>query len=1799
MSQISRDQKPQNIFLIADHLQKTYKNFVKTFQTFQNPIIQKWVNEQMEKEDLLYKDPLIELNFQFKKGKTLQKFVQEEILNPKMLDIFEIEPYNHQSEAIEKICGENLNIMVSTGTGSGKSECFWIPIVNTCLAMKVQGLGGIKAIVIFPMNALANSQYHRMAKQLHRTRLKIARYTGDTPYSKEEGIRLLEKNQGREPYDCELLSREEIRNNPPDILITNYVMLDLILTRFEDKELFPEKYKEYLKFLVLDEIHTYTGNSGADVAGLVRRLKQKTRTQGKIRCIGTSATIQDNKKSGETSSIIEFAVKIFGEKFDTASLIEATYVNLEIPKEEILDLPEKIEIEESELRNFDGTFSSIIPFAEKLLGSPLKREERTPKGLGELFHKHPTIIFLRNSLKEEAKALKTLADEYKNQFRKEQTFENCLTELKAAFLLGTIGKITVQNEERPLLVPKLHGFFTQGQELYACLTNDGLNTEDPHLSIDGELKCKKCEMPSFPLYFCRNCGHEFYSVFISNEGMITPRTFDMEEQEGEMIYFTPITKENNSWETPGNWLDDKGKIKKTYENSSPESAEYCPSCNKLDSNCSCGDKLSVWKIPFPLQLCPSCNIFYTKKKGEYGKLFSFNSTGRSSSTDILTLETLKNLSKDQRKEIIFTDSRQDTALQAEHLNEFQRRINFRQIFYHTLKFIDENDLRVSDKDIGIKVYDFLKDNTLVPDYQREKKEEDKYSTAPAPEKEYKEFLTFLALSDIMQSQYFLDLNLEKLGVLKIEYDGLEVLANDNPINNIPILKDKSLEERYDYLRGILDIFRWNGAIANNAFIDTVNKYEDWQSKFNEEILFDINKSHYNRVGFAFKTPEKKVKLFDRRDRVIFKSISWYNTILINWTKKFFNIDDFDKANSILKEVIEVLEKTGFLDFFWTHKPSFKLYQIKEGKILFKLNKSEEFLKCPKCHRIYYFKKFHSCAWRNCPNLELKNIDKNHFYLNLYKQLPDKESEIHAKEHSAQLEGNIREEFEQDFQGMKEGSTNVLVCTPTMELGIDIGELSSIMMRNVPPDPSRYAQRAGRAGRKNQPSIVSVFCGTGIAKGPHDQYFYNEPENIVSGKINPPNFLLDNKKLIQKHMHSTIIETLTIKIPQKIGEILDLEKEDEDFPFYDNIKDPIIKEINLNFALLENSIKSIFNKETEMFSWFTEEFIQSTIRNFFNDLNMVLDNFRESYHEILNELDFLFYKMKRERLDSKDKSEQDALQRKLSDMREGKQPYDTLGYLRNYGFLPNYGFPSDNRLLTMFDYNKREYHDNWRSSVIAIREFAPYNQVYFLGSKYNINKALVKSDKGEIEIDKIYICEHCNEIIVDTKLLSSTSLAKCPNCEEEIKLSNFKSSLRFPHMYSISGPRITCDEESRQVKGYEITMNYKHNISKLIKFNINKNDIIIGSISYEHNGKIYMVNKGVRVKSKSSNEISLQTFNFCSACGQWLPEVKTEEHFEECPKKGKHKNLYDKLWLIIEGNHDVITFNFPILGNPDIESYYTTLKETIIQSLFLTYNLDDSELNGFINPISGKEEQSIVIFETEEGGTGVLKSLLDISTTQFDKFIENIFRVLHIQTLEPYEDTIDACISACYNCLLRFRNQFEHKYLNRKLIIPLVKELKESNITRIAVYREINIEEKIKELKEICDSELEKQVLDEIINQKIRLPDEAQKLYTENDVPITKADFFYSPSTYLFVDGPPHAAENIQKEDRTKRDKIESQGFTVIELDFKDGKYIDDPSLIGTQVSKLKNYFDDVIDYNYDLKSTLEKPGGDIPKNKKI
>ncbi|MDM7911986.1 MAG: DEAD/DEAH box helicase, partial [Methanotrichaceae archaeon] len=352
--------------------------------------IQDWVGEKLARGTLIFKGPYIELNRRFQAGDSFEDLISEGLLHTETPRCFTSRPedksspvvelYRHQSEAIRNIAS-GRNTVIATGTGSGKSFCFGIPIVSECLRLRDRGVKGVKAIIVYPMNALANSQYDEFATRLHSSGLKIALYTGDTPNSKKEALSSYLTLTGRkEPYDSELLSREEIKATPPDILLTNYVMLEYILTRFEDKEIFPAENMGVLKFLVLDEVHTYTGKQGADVAYLIRRLKQHTGTAGELVCIGTSATVQSSAGEDSSAAISYFASRLFGEEFQREFVITETYDEPLHEGDGVL--PEKVLVTDDMLKSFDGSAERTRALVEALLGRHIPDDKATLREMG-------------------------------------------------------------------------------------------------------------------------------------------------------------------------------------------------------------------------------------------------------------------------------------------------------------------------------------------------------------------------------------------------------------------------------------------------------------------------------------------------------------------------------------------------------------------------------------------------------------------------------------------------------------------------------------------------------------------------------------------------------------------------------------------------------------------------------------------------------------------------------------------------------------------------------------------------------------------------------------------------------------------------------------------------------------------------------------------------------------------------------------------------------------------------------------------------------------------------------------------------------------------------------------------------------------------------------------------------------------------------------------------------------------------------------------------------------------------------
>src|SRR5260221_5998044 len=325
-------------FGAVEKIKETYQNFVETSFPLADPDLRKEFQRLVEEEHLLWQDPFVSLSRPFYAGGTLEELVHEKKLerdivagaSPRSPHWKFAQLHAHQRDAIRRLSAYNQqprNTLIATGTGSGKTEAFLIPIIDHCLRNPGRG---VQAVIVYPMNALVNDQLRRMRELLRGTGVTFARYTGNTGYSKPSS------DDGGERIQEERRTRLEIRDNPPQILLTNYMMLELLLVRKKDREMFLATKPHYL---VLDEIHTYIGVLGSEVACLIRRFKEHAGLKaGELCCVGTSATVMPSSRNGASPAdpqqeLLHFASLLFGEAFETTGIIVESYKPAQWPAE--------------------------------------------------------------------------------------------------------------------------------------------------------------------------------------------------------------------------------------------------------------------------------------------------------------------------------------------------------------------------------------------------------------------------------------------------------------------------------------------------------------------------------------------------------------------------------------------------------------------------------------------------------------------------------------------------------------------------------------------------------------------------------------------------------------------------------------------------------------------------------------------------------------------------------------------------------------------------------------------------------------------------------------------------------------------------------------------------------------------------------------------------------------------------------------------------------------------------------------------------------------------------------------------------------------------------------------------------------------------------------------------------------------------------------------------------------------------------------------------------------------------------
>ncbi len=1654
-------------------VQEDYQSYVDSFQKIRNPQIQAWIEQRRAEGGLLWKPPYLQIALPFQVGDSLQTLVAEGVLHPGVLkfarskidqpDSAPIEPYEHQVQAMRKL-QQGHNVILATGTGSGKSFGFGIPIVSRALEMKARGIKGIKAVIIYPMNALANNQYDDFSARLDGSGLTIARYTGDTKSSPEDALndyRFL--TQREKPYSCELLSRKEIQDNPPDILMTNYVMLELLLTRFEDRTLF--RHQGVLQFLVLDEIHTYKGKQGADVAALIRRLKQHTGTIGKLTCIGTSATVETAGGESSQEAVAHFATSLFGETFQADDVVGEKYA----------PLPD----------NLTPEFTALLA-----------------------------------SIRSKPKSLQEVAQEM--HWPEERVIE-----------------ILEQNKvDFPF---KIHEFFSQGRPLYACVAPDF------HLNDRGERFCPDCaeqhkQSPTLPLVFCRSCGTEFYSVVRLSDGSLLPAELDSLSTEGEVGYLMLLGNDKtvDDIEFPESWLTPTGRIKKDRQENLPREYQVCQQHGMLDHHCSSEKSRAIF-IPAPFLFCPECGVEYDGRSREFGKLFSYGTVGRSTAIDLILGAEMRNLPAGQRKIITFSDNRQDTALQSAHINSMARRIKFRQQLYHTLvskQAFLQNGTGIPFNQIGITMFKVLEEENLLPDYQPNR-ENFFGSRAMEIDRKYQRYLEYLTLIELEGTHRRLHQNLEDVGLLVVSYDGLNEFAQHEPSwQDTTYFSTLNPDQRYDLLYGILELMRQHLAIKHEAIKDFNQFRNDVIDALSEDAKIH-EREFWGPIGYGDDLPEG--------GKFSSYGITGSGTQLNRWIRKSFPNLTPGEAGGLLREAVDKLLTVG--NQYLVKQPVIgynhihgEILAVNPENIILQLDQAEEKQICPKCQSIYHFHTLKSCYKSNCKTaLQLGNLTNN-YYLRTYTRPIAESVPLNAREHSGQISGSERIEIEQRFRN-PDDNLNVIVCTPTMELGIDIGELNAVAMRNVPPSPSNYAQRAGRAGRKGQPSMITAYAGTGSARGPHDQYFYRFPEKMISGIISVPRFRLDNPYLVKTHIHSLVLEVLAagitksqtgrllagLKLPEKIKEILVVKE--EGYLMFPDLKSTWEHATETYASELNQAVKEAFHQEMQVFPWFTEEYISAVIANFVQDLDKAFTYWREEYKSLNNEFDqnnsFLKFKQSDKNLSDRN----NTISKRLEDMREGESGWYTYRYLASQGFLPAYAFPQESVSLAFYESEEEISRD----PSIALSEYAPGNYVYYRGSSYQIDSARAAAVEQDSTLKKVLICPICEQVYLGTE---AEGRAMC-DCGADLTLTHPEKAMHIPNMAARRSEAISAEEEERRRLGYEITKHYRaggHSLSYVLS----GQHYIRADLYLENQANIFLMNHGAR--KPDGNFFS---FALCKRCGKWLRSEKDiEDHISSLSKKGNcrsnatRNDLITDFGLMHELHCDVLIIEIPLPEAAKPENFYKSLITAIHRGILIAFNLEEDEIGYFLaKNDSPKTPYRMIFYENTSGGTGSLASMVERNA--FKSVLEKAQEILH-----AHDE--NGCEKACYQCLLSFYNQRDHAYLDRHLALDWIEALGEFEVKPVERFDQTYYDEMLKK----CQWESERIVLARIKQEKLPLPTDAQKtIYASTEgYSIAVCDFFYEPKTLVFVDGSMHYLDFIQAADDDKRKRLRERGYRIVVID---------------------------------------------------
>lgn len=1668
----------------------------------------------------LSKGPYISLSLPFRTSSLSRSFFKHLYLP--------FPPFQHQARAYERLsAAKPQSTLVATGTGSGKTECFMNPVLDACASSTEQG---IKAIIIYPMNALATDQAKRFAKTISsneglRNKVTVGLFVGQEDSEKSKVM----------TDDKVITCKDTLRENPPDILMTNYKMLDFLLLRPKDQVIWKHNTPETLRFLVVDELHTFDGAQGTDLSCLIRRLKHRLDTPPNyLTCVGTSATVGDNY-----DELTAYAGDIFDATFDLPSVISEDR------------LSSKEYLEDAKLKYFSTPDSKAVPryqdysdaidyvnaaiiawFAndELIITEPANSEKGIEQRLllGERLKEHRFFHRLLDKLDGKITAIDSLTQDLFGSGKGDGEYQLACIESFCS-LISTARKSVdedvdaITNREAkgslkptlPFLQVRYQLWLRELRRMVASVAGK------PEITFSDDLTQAAPDKKHLPIMHCRDCHNTGWGGVLGNSeshvsddlSLFYQLYFDR-RPEARLIF--PVSAFDDKLAKAGRFHKLCCQCLNLNSFNSPE--PVCSSCGH--DNCvlvylpddtkrkNLTDGGSTLRASHN---CPFCN-------SETG--VSVLGSRAASLISVMAHQLYGSFFNEDKQLITFSDSVQDAAHRAGFFTSRTYPLLIRSLIAKALyseKVTTLSDLALSVPKIARQL--FNSDEAFVgtfvaPDMEwqshfKELKTQNRLPAKTNLPKNVAQRLTWEAISEFgIKGNLGRSLTKSKFAAVSFQRESLDNIANNihatlveelSELNSLDITKVEqflilflhTLVSKGAFVHKSLKHYILNAGdtYVHNKKADTAYYMPNWGSRSRKPRFLSIARVSGAFDYIAKKSPDSSAYLM-----TLYKTLLSGDAVLAS-----------NHAELIFARVLEIVKKAGLI--LASDVKGEAVYGLNPDVVL--VTQSLTKITCDDCATPLNIDEQLIEYWRGAPcvvpSCRGRFIESSRQEAQLRWDNFDL-VRVNGFEHTGLLERDIRERVENSFiNGRDKWDINLLSATPTLEMGIDIGDLSSVALCSVPPAQSNYLQRIGRAGRRDG-NAFNVTFSEGNA---HDLYYYYDPLDMMAGDVQPPGVFLKANAVLERQLTAFCFDSWVkggvsdSEIPFSVRELLNTVEGNHTHLFPYSFFDYITKHqghLLEQFIMLFEAMDLDTQSSLSVFLRGDNDDHKSLSGRIINRITQLVGD-RHGLKKRVATIDSEIRKLDKapvREVDHDDKVEQlnneRSAIRSLIRQINGKQ---TLNFFTDEGLLPNYAFPEEGVTIRSILWRRKEHiesesdgvkfyrntYDYERPAASALSELAPDNYFYAGGNKVEIEQV----DLSVSTVETWRVCNNCS--YSEDIHISGDNYTTCPKCNSVGWNDNgqLTQMLKLRQVYARTNERearISDDADNREPKFYKRQMLVSHDESDVQSaYKIDADDVVFG-FDFVKKLNIKDINFGVPDNQSEQNAIAGDEdyrtgFKVCNKCG--MVKTRSNRNFKHdltCAYNKKpetaldDQNFIDCLYLYRELASEAVRILLPVSSYSANSVHEATFAAAIQLGIKLYFkgSIDHIKSTVYSEPVNAGEGRRyyLAVYDTVPGGTGYLKSLM-ASPDNLLLLIEKAFHKLDACycNQDPEKD-------GCYKCIYAYRDRQKMPKISRDLAKSLFQKIleKRNEVVEVETLSSINPNS-------LLDSELEHKFIDSL------------------------------------------------------------------------------------------------------------------------